>query len=226
MKFKVITLFPDFIEKLQNYSIIGRAIGTGKVVLETLDLREFGLGKYKQVDDKPYGGGVGMLLRVDVLYKALRKAAPRAAKKRRVILLSADGAVFNERKAERLCEYDEIVLICGHYEGHDKRIEEYVDEKISIGRFVLTGGELPAMTIIDSVTRLLPGVLGKDESSYDESYALVDGQEILEYPQYTRPFDFKGNKVPEVLLSGDHKKITKWKKDNFEHITPPVEIVD
>lgn len=212
MKFKVITLFPKFIESLKDYSIIGRAINSGNIVLETLDLRSFGLGKYKQVDDKPYGGGVGMLLRVDVMYKAIKKFAPRVSKKRRVILLSADGQIFTQRTAERLLEYEEIVLVCAHYEGHDKRIETYVDEKISLGKFVVTGGELPAMTIIDSVTRLIPGVLGKDESSEDESFSIKDNNETLEYPQYTRPFDFKGEKVPEILLSGNHKKIQGWKE--------------
>ncbi len=218
MKFKVITLFPDFISNLKNYSIIGRALGQGKIALETLDLREFGLGKYKQVDDRPYGGGVGMLLRVDVMYKAIKKIAPRANKKRRTILLSADGNIFTQRDAERLLKYEEIVLVCGHYEGHDKRIEEYVDEKISLGKFVVTGGELPAMIIIDSISRLLPGVLGKDESSKDESYSIQEDQEILEYPQYTRPFDFKGSKVPEVLLSGDHKKIKAYIKKNTNFV--------
>lgn len=214
MKFKVITLFPDFVNNLKNYSIIGRAIGQGKIALETLDLRDFGLGKYKQVDDRPYGGGVGMLLRVDVMHKAIRKYAPRPSKKRRVILLSADGNIFTQRDAERLGKYDEIVLVCGHYEGHDQRIENFVDEKISLGKYIVTGGELPAMIMIDSIARLLPGVLGKDESSSDESFSMKDNNELLEYPQYTRPYDFKGYKVPDVLLSGDHKKIQAYLDKN------------
>ncbi len=214
MKFKVITLFPDFVNNLKNYSIIGRAIGQGNIALETLHLRDFGLGKYKQVDDRPYGGGVGMLLRVDVMYKAIRKFAPRPSKKRRIILLSADGNVFTQRDAERLGTYEEIVLVCGHYEGHDQRIENFVDEKISLGKYVVTGGELPAMIMIDSIARLLPGVLGKDESSSDESFSMKDNNELLEYPQYTRPYDFKGYKVPDVLLSGDHKKIQAYLDKN------------
>lgn len=219
MKFKVITLFPEFIENLKNYSVIGRAIGSGKIMLETFNLRNFGLGRYQQVDDKPYGGGIGMLLRVDVMYKAIKKSAPRASQKRRVILLSADGEVFTQRTAERLLEYDEVVLVCAHYEGHDKRIERYVDEKVSLGKFVVTGGELPAMLMIDSISRLLSGVLGKDESSINESYSIKEAGEIIEYPQYTRPFDFKGEKVPEILLSGDHKKIKSWQEKNTEYIS-------
>ena len=214
MKFKVITLFPQFIESLKEYSIIGRAINSGRISLEALDLREFGLGRYKQVDDKPYGGGVGMLLRVDVMHRAIKKLAPRVSKKRLVVLMSADGELFTQRTAERYLEYEEIVLVCGHYEGHDKRIESYIDEKVSIGKFIVTGGELPAMTIIDSVSRLASGVLGKDESSQEETFSLRDNQEMIEYPQYTRPFEFKGEKVPEVLLCGDPKKVKKWQDKN------------
>ncbi|MFH1855383.1 MAG: tRNA (guanosine(37)-N1)-methyltransferase TrmD [bacterium] len=214
MKFKVITLFPEFINRIKEYSVISRAIKNSKIKLETINIRDFGLGNYKQVDDRPYGGGVGMLLRVDVMYKALKKASPRKSAKRRVILLSADGEQFSQKIAHRLLKYDEIVLVCAHYEGHDKRVEEYVDEKISIGPYVLTGGEIPAMTIIDATSRLISGVLGKDESSKSESFSIDNNEKTLEYPQYTRPFDFEGKKVPEVLLCGDHKKIKKWKEDN------------
>ncbi len=218
MKFKVITLFPEFINRIKEYSIISRAIKNAKIKLETINIRDFGLGNYKQVDDKPYGGGVGMLLRVDVIYKAIRKASPRKSVKRRIILLTADGERFSQRVAERLLKYEEIVLVCTHYEGHDKRIEEYVDEKISIGPYVLTGGEIPAMTIIDATSRLISGVLGKDESSKSESFSIIENRETLEYPQYTRPFDFKGKKVPEILLCGDHKKIKKWKEENTKTV--------
>lgn len=218
MKFKVISLFPEFIDSLKTYSIIGRAINSKKIILEALQLRDFGLGKYKQVDDKPYGGGIGMLLRVDVIYRALKKVAPRKSKKRLTVLLSAQGEQFTQRIAEEMSGFDEIVLVCGHYEGHDQRIEELVDRKISLGKYVVSGGEIPAMIIIDSVSRLIPGVLGKDESSDIESYNLKDGQEILEFPQYTRPFDFKGKKVPDILLSGNHKKIDVWKEKNTKKI--------
>lgn len=214
MKFKIVTLFPEFIKNLQNYSVIGRAISSGLIMLETINIRSFGLGKYQQVDDKPYGGGVGMLLRVDVLYKAIRKAAPRKSKKRYIILLSADGEKFNQRTAEELTKFEEIVLVCGHYEGFDERIEKYVDKKISIGDFVLTGGEIPAMAIVDSVSRLKRGVLGKDESSLNETFSIIGGHEIIEHPQYTRPYDFKGDKVPDILLSGNHKKIKSWQEKN------------
>jgi tRNA (guanine37-N1)-methyltransferase len=214
MKFKVITLFPDFIFRLKEYSIIGRALRDKKISLETINLRDFGLGNYKQVDDRPYGGGIGMLLRVDVLFRALKKAAPKKSKKRIIILLSADGEKFEQSTAKELKTYDEVVLICGHYEGFDKRIEKYIDRKLSIGDFILTGGELPAMAIIDSISRLLPGVLGKDESSTEETFTEVNGKKIFEYPQFTRPFEFKGDKVPDVLLSGDHKKITAWQEKN------------
>jgi tRNA (guanine37-N1)-methyltransferase len=214
MKFKVITLFPDFINRLKEYSIIGRAINDKKIYLETINLRDFGLGSYKQVDDKPYGGGVGMLLRIDVLYRAIKKAAPRKSKKRLIVLLSADGEKFDQKMAQEFSKLDELVLICGHYEGVDKRVEDYIDKKLSFGESVLTGGEIPAMALIDSTSRLLSGVLGKDESSIEETFSEIDGKKILEYPQYTRPFDFKGKKVPDVLLSGNHKKITKWREKN------------
>jgi len=218
MKFKVITLFPGFIDRMSEYSIIGRAIKNGAIFLESINLRDFGLGNYKQVDDKPYGGGVGMLLRVDVLYRALKSVAPRKSKKRLVVLLSADGAKFTQQKAHELTKYSELVIICGHYEGFDNRIEKYIDEKISIGDYVLTGGEIGAMAIIDSVSRLLPGVLGKDESSHEETFSLKSGKQIIEYPQYTRPFDFKGDKVPDELVGGNHKQIKAWKDKHTKYL--------
>jgi len=216
VKFKVITLFEDFINRLNEYSIIGRALRDRKIILKAINLREFGLGRYHQVDDRPYGGGIGMLMRVDVLYRALKVAAPRKNKKRLIVLLSADGEKYNQKLAREFKDkYDEIVLICGHYEGFDKRIEKYVDLKLSVGDYVLSGGEIAAMTIIDSISRLVPGVLGKDESSEEETFSAIDGKEILEYPQYTRPYDFKGEKAPDILLSGDHAKIKKWKEKNI-----------
>ena len=214
MKFKVITLFPDFLKSLDNFSVIGRAIKSGKIEIENICLRDFGRGSYCQVDDKPYGGGIGMLLKVDVLYDAIKFAKPKKSAKSRVILLSAEGDRFNQEKAEKLTKLDEIILVCGHYEGFDKRVDKYVDEKISIGDYILSGGEIPAMAIIDSVSRLIPGVLGKDESARIESFSKIDGQRLLEYPQYTRPEEFEGDKVPEVLLSGNHIKINEWQKAN------------
>jgi len=209
MKFKVITLFPQFIESLENYSIIGRAIKKRKILLETIDLRDFGLGSYKQVDDRPYGGGIGMLLRVDVAVKAIRKAKEKT-KQCKVVILSAAGEKFTQKKAEEYSQLDELVLLCGHYEGHDKRIEDYADEMISVGDFVVSGGEIPAMTVIDATSRLVKSVLGKDESSQVESHSMLNGRRIIEYPQYTRPYEFEGKKVPQILLSGDPKKIGVW----------------
>jgi tRNA (guanine37-N1)-methyltransferase len=221
MKFKVVTLFPEFIDQLRNYSVIGRAIRTGKIEIETINLRDFGLGSYKQVDDKPYGGGVGMLLRVDVLHQAIQKAtAPWQAKSKnhRIILISPDGKTFDQVKAEKLANLNEIILICGHYEGFDRRVEKFVDEKISVGNYIVSGGELPAMIIIDAISRLIPGVLGKDESNQDESFSQKDGKRYFEYPQYTRPEEFMGKKVPDVLISGNHKKIDDWRKHNRKSI--------
>jgi len=212
MKFKVITLFPDFVKTLENYSIIGRAIKDSKISLETQNLRDFGLGAHRQVDDRPYGGGAGMLMRVDVVVPAIEKALKRASKKHSVILLSPDGKRLKQEKVEKLAQLDELILVCGHYEGFDRRIEEYMDEKISVGDFVVSGGELPALLIIDAVSRLLPGVLGKDESSKTESFSKVGGRRVLEFPQYTRPEKYKGKAVPKVLLSGNHKEIEEWRK--------------
>lgn len=209
MKFKVITLFPEFVNSLNNYSIIGRAFFEQKNELECINLRDFGLGNYKQVDDKPYGGGIGMLLRVDVAFEALKKAKTKS-KNQKTILLAANGEKFTQIKAEEYSTLDQLNIFCGHYEGHDKRIESYVDEIISIGDFVVSGGEIPAMTIIDSTARLIQGVLGKDESNSVESFSKIDGKRILEYPQYTRPFEFDKQEVPSVLLSGDLKKIKSW----------------
>lgn len=214
MKFTIITLFPDIFKSLESYSVIGRAIGRKKIVLNLINLRDFGIGNYQQVDDKPYGGNVGMLLRIDVLYQALEKAKKQASKNHKTFILSAEGEIYNQEKAETLTKLDEIILICGHYEGFDARIDKYIDGKISIGSYILTGGEIAAMSVIDSVSRLLTGVLGKDASSHEESFSNKDNRSLLEYPQYTRPFEFKGDKVPEELLSGDPKKIRKWQDEN------------
>ena len=218
MKFKVITLFPEFIKTLENYSVIGRAANKGIIKIEPINLRDFGLGSYKQVDDKPYGGGPGMLLRVDVLHQAIQKANLRSSKNRRIILLSPDGKTFDQAKAEELTNFNEIVLVCGHYEGFDARVEDFVDEKISVGNYIVSGGELPALTVIDAVSRLIPGVLGKDESNQDESFSQKDDERYLEYPQYTRPEEFRGKKVPDILISGDHQEIEKWRKQSRKPI--------
>lgn len=206
MRFDFLTIFPDIFSTYLDESILGRAQKTKRVVFETHDLRDYSSDKHRTVDDRPYGGGVGMVMKVEPIYKAL-KAIPKK-KKRRVLLMSAKGKVFTQADAKRLSAYDQVVIICPRYEGVDERVVEYIDEEVSIGQFVLTGGELPAMMIADAVTRLLPGVLGKDESSHDESHSIV-GQ--LEYPQYTRPETFRKKSVPKALLSGNHKDISAWR---------------
>lgn len=189
-------------------SILKRAIDRKLIEIKIHNLRDWAEDNYKTVDDKPFGGGVGMLLKIDVMDKCLQKL------KGYKILMSARGKRFTQEKAEELAKIENLVFICGHYEGVDQRIADHlVDEEISIGDFVTTGGELPAMTIIDSIVRLLPGVLGKDESSSEESFSKNLDRKI-EYPQYTRPAEYKGWKVPAELLSGDPKLIDKFKKKN------------
>lgn len=209
MKIDIITLFPDFFETLKSHSIVGRAIKNKKLEIITHNLRDYSQDKYKTVDDHPYGGGVGMLLRFDVLLRALENVKSQISNhKFKVILLTPQGEVYKQETAKALTKEENLILICGHYEGYDERIREYVDQEISIGDYVLTGGEIPAMIIVDSVARLLPGVLGHDESSQDESHS----EGLLEYPQYTRPEEYEGKKVPEILLSGNHPQIDKWRK--------------
>lgn len=207
MKFDIVTLFPKMFDGVFGESMIKRAIDKKIVELKTHDMRQWAWNSYGAVDDKPYGGGVGMLIRVDVIDKAIKNI--KKNKNTRIILTSARGKKFTQRDAERLGKYENLIIICGHYEGFDERINSLVDEEISIGDYVLTGGEIPAMVMIDSVARLLPGVLGKDVSSKEESHS-TEG--YIEYPQYTRPEVYDGKKVPEVLLSGDPKKITTWQK--------------
>jgi tRNA (guanine37-N1)-methyltransferase len=212
MKIDILTLFPEMFKGPFDASIIKRAESRDLIKVEVHDLRKWGEGERKNVDDRPYGGGPGMLLRVDILDAAISDfQLPISNKnKRKIILLDATGKRFTQQKAIELSKLDYLVLIAGHYEGVDHRVhEELVDEVISIGDYVLTGGEIPAMVIVDSVIRLIPGVLGKDESSMDESHKEPG---YLEYPQYTRPEDYKGHKVPKVLLSGNHAEIDKWRK--------------
>ena len=189
-------------------SIIKRAESRDLIKMEVHDLRKWGDGTRRNVDDRPYGGGVGMILRVDIIDTALKDLRTKQSK---VILLDAAGARYTQQKAKEFSKLDHLILIAGHYEGVDHRVhEKLVDEVISIGDYVLTGGEIPAMVLVDSVIRLIPGVLGKDESSVDESHKEPG---YLEYPQYTRPEHYKGWKVPEVLLSGNHKNINDWRKE-------------
>lgn len=216
LKITVVTLFPKFVESfVESFGIVKKAVKAGLLTLSPLDLRRFGLGARQVVDDRPYGGGVGMVLRPDVLYRAIRSAggAPRGAKKRRVVLLTPQGKRFDQRAAERLATFDELVLVCGRYEGFDERVRKFVDEEISVGDYVLMGGELPALVVSEAVMRLRPGILGKLESKERESFT----ESLLEYPQYTKPETFRpagakrALRVPKVLLTGHHRNIEAWR---------------
>ena len=209
MKFDILTIFPHALDSYLGTSIINRAIRNKKVAVKTHNLRDYTTDAHRTVDDKPYGGGVGMVMKVEPFAKALQKIRPRPFKTTRTILLSAKGRRFTQFIArDHAKKYKRIILLCGRYEGVDERVSSLVDEELSIGDFVLTGGELGAIVVIDAVSRLLPGVLGKDESSKDESFS----DDTVEYPQYTRPEVYKGMRVPKVLLSGDHAKIAEWRR--------------
>lgn len=215
-KFQVITLFPKMFSGVFGNSMMWKAQKDGIVSLETVNLREFGLGPRRQVDDTPYGGGDGMLLMIEPLWRAVEFARSRD-ESAKVVLMSPRGRRWRQTMARVAADDGRgLIIICGRYEGVDERIMELVDEQWSIGDFVLTGGELPAMTIIDSIVRLLPGVLGGETSAEIESFS--DG-ETLEYPQYTRPEVFNGLRVPEVLLSGHHGKIAEWRKQQSQKAT-------
>lgn len=220
MNFYVMTLFPDMIMNCLSESITGRAIEKGLIDVQAVNIRDFAQNKYRHVDDYIYGGGSGMLMQAEPVYLAYQDILRRAAaseseaggsetiRKPRVLYMSPQGKRFNQSMAKELAGEKDLILLCGHYEGIDERVlEMIVDEEISIGDYVLTGGELPAMTVIDAVSRLVPGVLGSDESAVFETF--YDG--LVEYPQYTRPEEFMGRKVPEVLLSGHHKNIEDWR---------------
>lgn len=210
IKISIITLFPEVFDPILNSSILKRAQKKGLVEFELINLRDFGEGQHKVVDGRPYGGGPGMVLKADILTKALISIKPSIQNTLYTILTSASGKPYKQKKALELSKLDHLVIICGHYEGVDQRfIENHVDEEISIGDYVLTGGEIPAMVIVDSITRLIPGVLEKPEAVVNESFT----EDLLEGPQYTRPDEFEGKKVPEILLSGDHKKIMEWRKE-------------
>ena len=208
MKFDIITLFPEMFAGVFDVSMIGRAKEKGLIEINFHQMRQWAWNSYGAVDDRPYGGDVGMLIRVDVIDEALKEIR---TKKSHVILTSARGKRFTQEDAERLAKEENIIIICGHYEGFDERVSGLVDEEISVGDYVLTGGEIPAMIITDAVARLKSGVLGKDESSKIESFSGPERK--IEFPQYTRPAEYNGQKVPEVLLSGDPKKIKEW-QDN------------
>lgn len=206
MKFTVLTLFPEMFAPL-NESILKRAQQTKLIEVELINFREYATDKHKSVDDVPYGGGAGMVLKPEPLYAAIRNL-PESVGTRRIVLLSPQGEPFRQEKAQDWSQLDEIVFICGHYEGFDERIRYLADEEVSLGDFVLTGGELAAMVMIDAVARLIPGVLGERASAEEDSHTMG----LLEYPHYTRPQVFEGMEVPEVLLSGHHKNIEAWRR--------------
>jgi len=215
MKFNLVTIFPNIFSSYLNEGILKRAQTKKIVKFKIHNLRDWTTDKHRSVDDAPYGGGAGMLMKIEPLYKTLRDIKKLNQKikptRKKIILLSASGKKWTQSLAQKYTKLEEITFICGRYEGVDARIKNFIDEEISVGDYVLTGGELPALTIIDSIVRLLPGVLGNEDSSIEESHSEVG---ILEYPQYTRPEVFKvGSKkysVPKILLSGDHKKIKAW----------------
>jgi len=209
MKISIITLFPKMISGFFEESIVKRAMTRKLVEIEIINLRDFAIDDYGTVDDRPYGGGVGMILRVDVIHKAISKIKNRKSK---IVLTSPKGKVFDQKKAQEYSKLDHLIIISGHYEDVDARVQDFVDEEISMGDFILTGGEIPASAIVDSIVRLLPGVLKKEQATISESFN-INGKKILEYPQYTRPEEFMGKKVPEILLKGDHKKIEKWQME-------------
>ncbi|MDQ5961318.1 MAG: tRNA (guanine37-N1)-methyltransferase [Patescibacteria group bacterium] len=222
MHFDILSIFPESFESYFGVSILKRAKEDGLINISLHDLRAFTHDKHHKVDDTPYGGGAGMVMKAEPFFEAVesissQQLADNNKQKTRVILFSAKGKVFTQADAKRLSEYDRLILLCGRYEGVDERVAEHlIDEEISIGEYVLTGGELPAMIVVDAVARLLPGVLGNSESSVDESHS---EEGVLEYSHYTKPEEFRGWKVPEILLSGHHADIEKWRKEQSQKIS-------
>ena len=210
MNYHVLTLFPEMIENGMNTSITGRAITKGLLSLEAINIRDFAFNKHQKVDDYPYGGGAGMLMQAEPVYLSYESIAERIGMKPRVIFLTPQGKTFNQDMAKEFALEEDLVFLCGHYEGIDERVlEEIVTDYVSIGDYVLTGGELPAMVMMDSISRMVPGVLNNQESGETESFS----GNLLEYPQYSRPEEWHGKKVPEVLLSGHHANVDKWRRE-------------
>ena len=216
MKFDILTLFPDMIRAVLGDSIIGRAVQNGLIELNLVNIRDFSKNKHRKTDDYPFSGGGGMLMTPQPVYDAYMSVREKLEKKPHTVYLSPQGKVFDQQRAKELAECGEIVLLCGHYEGIDQRVlDMIVDEEISMGDFVLTGGEIPAMALIDAVSRVIPGVLANEKSYSDESH--YSG--LLEYPQYTHPQEFMGIKIPEILISGHHKNIEKWQREQSLIVT-------
>ena len=221
MRFDIMTLFPELVSGVLSESIIGRAQKAGAIEVHAHNIRDYSKDKHRRVDDTPYGGGMGMLMSpvpIYDCYTAITAPEQNACTRRRVIYMSPKGEVLSQKKARELAEnYDNVVILCGHYEGVDQRLlDEIVDEEISIGNYVLTGGEIPACVLVDCVSRMIPGVLSSAECYEKESFS--DG-ETLEYPQYTRPVEWRGRKVPEILLSGHHGNIDKWREEEAKRLT-------
>ena len=216
MRIDIVSLFPEMFRGPFSDSIIQRAQDHGILHIHILNPRDFSFDRHKHVDDSPFGGGSGMVLKPEPMFRAMRFLSETTSfKRRRVLLLSPDGELFSQQKAKELSAYDQLIFLCGHYEGFDARITELADEILSIGDYVLTGGELPAMVMVDAIARMLPGVLGSEESAPTDSF--YNG--LLEYPQYTRPREYHGRAVPEILFSGDHAKIAEWRRHESLRIT-------
>ncbi len=210
MNFHVLTLFPDMIRDGFQTSITGRAVEKGLLSLNTVNIRDFSVNKHNRVDDYPYGGGAGMVMQAEPVYLAYQSIAEKLPKKPKVLYMSPQGKVFNQRMAEELAQEEELVFLCGHYEGIDERVlEEIVDEEVSIGDYVLTGGELPALVIMDAVSRLVGGVLHNEDSAEFDSFH----DNLLEYPQYSRPEVWRDKVVPPILMSGHHANVEKWRRE-------------
>lgn len=210
MNFHILTLFPDMVMDGLNTSIIGRAVNNGLLSIEAVNIRDYAFNKHQSVDDYPYGGGAGMLMQAEPVYQAYEAVAGKLEKKPRLVYLSPQGQTFDQKMAEELAREEELILLCGHYEGIDERVlEEIVTDYVSIGDYVLTGGELPAMVMVDAISRLVPGVLHNDVSAEFESFQ----DNLLEYPQYSRPEVWHEKRVPQVLLSGHHANIEKWRRE-------------
>jgi tRNA (guanine37-N1)-methyltransferase len=216
LTFHLLTIFPEFFRTPFEYGVVSRACSTGLVSVETHDLRDYAFDRHRTVDDRPFGGDEGMVMKIEPIFLALEQIAGRKPEaRRRVIATSAQGKLFDQSTALRLAQYDEVILISGRYEGIDERVTEHLaDEEISIGSFVLSGGEWAAGMIVDAVARLVPGVLGNEASSVQESFRPTEGGApgVLDFPHYTRPAEFRGWSAPEILLSGDHEKIRRWRR--------------
>jgi tRNA (guanine37-N1)-methyltransferase len=212
LRFDLVTLFPELFETFLATSLVGRAVKTGKLVVRSRSPRDFGLGRHKSVDDTPYGGGSGMVIRVDVLVPCMESLDTEGGEKAHRVLLTPQGAPLVQATVRRLAERPRVMLVSGRYEGFDERVRSFVDEEVSLGDFVLTGGEVAAMAVIEACARCVPGVLGNEESTREESFS-PETEGLLEYPQYTRPAEFRGMTVPAPLTNGNHAEIERWRKD-------------